>query len=152
MKKTLRSLRELVIVKDRLNNVSLTSSSHQRRGQETTSNENHPTSLFRRTAPKKEPPRTNEWTTVKKLLADEFFEKLSLGLVKPVISREQYSLVTAVATYPKCATNEITQVELDRAHKIVKHIKFGVRNKQIAYTGAKIPAAYRVNGNPGTKR
>jgi hypothetical protein len=93
-----------------------------------------------------------DWSIVHALLNDPFFENLYSRLILPKISSKRYSLVLAVLSYPKIASQGITQEELDKAHRVAKFIQGNVRSGEITYTHAKVPTAWPISGNPGTKR
>jgi hypothetical protein len=93
----------------------------------------------------------SSWEPVFRLLENKLFDDIASGLIKK-ISSSNYSVVTAVLTYPTVANPFISQDQLDKAHSVAHRIKRGVNSGRIKYTHAKVPSPWRIGGNPGTKK
>jgi len=142
--KPLKSFDELSIIKDKINN-SLNHSTNStdlfQAEEAETANNYKELSVEDR----------SKWAAVFDLLEDHFFSDLASGLHKK-ISSKKYSTVTSVLTYPTKADSIISQSDLDIAHGLAYFIKTSVNSGSIKYTNARIPGAWRIAGNPGTKR
>jgi hypothetical protein len=139
-KQTLKSLSDLSVLKEHLDNAKLKNTStvgyniSEKRHDQFHSNIG-----------------VGGWEPIHKLLSNKLFEAIAAGSVNH-ISSKNYSIVIAVLTYPTTADAYIRQEQLDQAHEIALRIKRGLKSGHIKYMNAKIPSPWRIGGNPGTKK
>jgi len=100
-----------------------------------------------------QPSNTNQinWDTVLLLLNDKKLIAMSKDPQGKSIDYKKYSLVKVVLTYPKTASEGISQKDLDLAHNYANLIKINVQSGLIKIKTKKISAAYLVGHHPGVK-
>ena len=91
------------------------------------------------------------WETVISILNDKKVIEIADNPKGKSIDYKKFSLIQAVLTYPKIASEGITQVQLDKAHSYAKIIKFNVSNGYIKLKKKKPPVGYLIGHHPGVK-
>lgn len=91
------------------------------------------------------------WDSVFLFLNDDALIDMANDPKGKSIDQKRYSLVQSVLTYPKTASEGISQRDLNKAQVCAKKIKFNVSTGVIRLKRKNPPSAYIIGLHPGSK-